>query len=199
MSAQQKIQGFSTSVGTEYLAAYATIEWLNNEHMTHMLDLLRCDVIWQGLSQRVEKYTSHRSYRWICGQGQALGMGAHKQLVSIRNVGKNHWIALVMDFTQGTVFYGDSLGKKISDNLHEVLDWWTHLHTGNLFDYCDLPITYQQDNYSCGLLAWNALAVFLLEGMHTLVDPSCVAQECLKVLLQFCFFCRLAGGVLVIH
>lgn len=50
----RKIQGFSTSVGTEYLAAYATIEWLNNEHMTHMLDLLRCDVIWQGLSQRVE-------------------------------------------------------------------------------------------------------------------------------------------------
>jgi hypothetical protein len=198
----RKIRGFSASVGTEYLAAYATTEWLNDEHITHMLDLLRCDVIWEGLSQSVEvesvwfipklmegysdqeKYSLHRSYCWIRGQGQALGTGAREQVVSIGNVGKNHWIALVMDFARGTVFYGDSLGKKISDNLRVVLDWWIYLHTGHCFDYCDLPITRQQDSYSCGLLAWLALVVFLSKGKHTLVDPSCAAQERLKVLLR---------------
>ncbi|KIL67421.1 hypothetical protein M378DRAFT_74122, partial [Amanita muscaria Koide BX008] len=197
-----KIRGFSTSVGTEYLAAYATTEWLNDEHITHMLDLLRCDVIREGLSESVEvesvwfllklkegysdqeKYTSHQSYRWIRRQGQALGTGTCEQLVSIGNDGENHWIALVMDFTRGTVFYGDSLGKKISDHLREMLDWWIHLHTGRHFDYRDLPITQQQDSYSCGLLAWLALAVFLFKGKYRLADPSCVAQERLKVLLR---------------
>jgi hypothetical protein len=196
------IQGFSTSVGTEYLTTYATTEWLNDEHITHMLDLLRCDVIREGLSQSVEvesiwflsklkegfrdqeKYTSHKSYRWIRGQGQALGTGTRGQLVLIGNVGGNHWISLVMDFAQETVFYGDSLGMKISDSLRGVLDWWTHLHTGRFFDYRDLPITRQQDDYSCGLLAWHALAAFLFKGKYTMVDPSCVAQERLKVLLR---------------
>ena len=83
----RNIQGFSASVGTEYLAAYTTTEWLNDEHITHMLDLLRCDVIREGLSQSVEvesiwflqklkegycdqeKYMSHKSYHWIRGQG----------------------------------------------------------------------------------------------------------------------------------
>jgi hypothetical protein len=64
-----------------------------------------------------DKYGSHRTYCWIHGQGQALAKGAHEQLISIGNVGENHWIALVMDFAQGTIFYGDSLGKKISDSL----------------------------------------------------------------------------------
>lgn len=167
-----------------------------------MLDLLRRDITREGLSQSVEvesiwfipklkagysdqeRYISHRSYRWIRGQGQALGTGARKQLVLIGNVGENHWIALVLDFAQGTIFYGDSLGKKISDNLRELLDWWTHLHTGHHFDYRDLPITHQQDDYSCGLLAWNALVAFLLKGRDTLVNPSCVAQERLRVLLH---------------
>jgi hypothetical protein len=196
------IQGFSASVGTEYLAAYATTEWLNDEHITHMLDLLRCDVKQEGLSQRVEvesiwflpklklgygdqeKYASHRSYRWIRGQGQALSTGAREQLVLIGNIGGNHWISLVMDFAQGTVFYGDSMGMKISDGLREVLDWWTHLHSGRFFDYCDLPITLQQDDYSCGVLAWHALVAFIFKEKHAMVDPSCVAQERLKILLR---------------
>jgi hypothetical protein len=87
-----------------------------------------------------------------------------------------------MDFAQGTVFYGDSLGKKISDDLREVLDWWIHLHTGRLFDYRDLPIAHQQDGYSCGILAWHALVAFFFKGK--IIDPSCVAQERLKVLLR---------------
>jgi hypothetical protein len=113
----RKIRGFSASIRTEYLTAYATTEWLNDEHITHMLDLLRCDVIQEGLSLSVEveliwfipkliegysnqeKYSLHRSYRWIHRQGQALGTGAYEQVVSIGNIGRNHWIALVVDFT----------------------------------------------------------------------------------------------------
>jgi hypothetical protein len=184
----RNIRGFSASAGTEYLTAYATTEWLNDDHITHMLDLLRCDLIREGLSPSVEvesiwflpqlkegyrdqeKYASHRSYGWIRGQGQALGTGAREQLVLIGNIDGNHWIALVMDFAQGTVFYGDSLGKKISDNLREVLDWWIHLHTGRLFDYRDLPIAHQQDGYSCGILAWHALVAFFFKGK--IIDPS---------------------------
>jgi hypothetical protein len=168
-----------------------------------MLDLLRCDLIREGLSQRVdvgsvwfllklkegyrnqEEYTSHRSYQWIRGQGQALGTGARSQLALIGNIDGNHWISLVIDFVQGTVFYGDSLGKNINDSLREVLDWWTHLHTGRFFEYRKLPITHQQDGYSCGLLAWHALVAFFFKQKNSMVgNPSCVAQERLKILLR---------------
>lgn len=198
----RNLQGFSASIGTEYLAAYTTTEWLNDEHITHMLDLLRCDVIREGLSPSVEvesiwflkklreghhdqeKYMSHCSFGWIRGQGQAIGTGARSQLALIGNVGGNHWISLIIDSEQGTVFYGDSLGMDINDSLRGVLDWWTHLHTGRIFDYRKIPVTHQQDGYSCGLLAWHSLTAFLFKGKFPMVDPSCVAQERLKVLLR---------------
>ena len=198
----RNIQGFSASVGTEYLAAYATTEWLKDEHITQMLDLLRCDIIREGLSQSVEVetiwflpklkhgyrdqegYASHTSYRWIHAQGQALSTGSRSQLAMIGNIGGNHWISLVIDIIQETVFYGDSLGMNINDGLREELDWWTHLHTGRFFDYRKLSITHQQDGYSCGLLAWNALVAFIFKEKHPLISPSCVAQERLKVLLR---------------
>jgi hypothetical protein len=73
-----------------------------------MLDLLHCGVIWERLSSSVEvesiwfipkliegysdqeKYSLHRSYCWICRQGQAFGTGACEQVVSIGNASRNH-------------------------------------------------------------------------------------------------------------
>ena len=75
-----------------------------------------------------------------------------------------------------------SLDEKISNDLREVLNWWTHQHISRRFDYRDLPITRQQDSYSCGLLGGLALVAFLSKGKETLVDPSCVVQGRLKVL-----------------
>jgi hypothetical protein len=198
----ENIQGFSVSTPTHYLADYATKEWMTDEHITQMLDLLQQDVIQEGLSETVEiksvwflsmlrrgyeeqeQYMTHKSYRWLRAQGQAFGTGAREQLAFIGIVGGNHWIAVVIDFKEGTVYYGDSLGEGISNSLRAILDWWIHLHTKSQFDHRNLPITLQQDGYSCGILAWLALVTFLLRGKYSLVDASQVAEERLKVLIR---------------
>ena len=48
------IQGFSIAIPTHYLADYATKEWMTDEHITQMLDLLQQDVIREGLSEIIK-------------------------------------------------------------------------------------------------------------------------------------------------
>jgi hypothetical protein len=196
------IRGFSASIGTHYLATYATRDWLTDEHESQMLDLLRYDVLREGSGEHAEiesifflsklqdayrdqeNYGTHIRHRWIRGQGQALSTGTREQLVILANIGDNHWIALILDFKLSIIWYGDSLGKVISDELHDVMEWWTHLHTGRTFDHAQLGITRQRDGFSCGLLAWNALAVYLLKDQYSLINTADVAEERLKILLR---------------
>ena len=111
-----------------------------DEYISQMLDLLQQDVIQEGLSKTIEiksmwflpmlrrgykdqeEYMTHTSYRWLRGQGQAFGTGAHERLAFIGLVGGNHWVLVVIDFKEGMVYYGDSLGEKISSALREILD-----------------------------------------------------------------------------
>ena len=104
-------------------------------------------------------------------------------LATIANVNRNHWIALILDFNEAKILYGDSLGGQISAELRDILGWWTYLHSGKNFSYAQLPTTQQEDGYSCGLLTWNALAAFLLKSI-ALMDPRHVVEERLKVLLR---------------
>ena len=87
------IQGLSTSTPTHYLADYATMEWMCDEHIIQMLDLLQQDVIQEGFSESIEiesvwflpmlrkgyqdqdEYMTHTSYWWLRRQGQAFGTG----------------------------------------------------------------------------------------------------------------------------
>ncbi|KAF8238064.1 hypothetical protein L208DRAFT_1155032, partial [Tricholoma matsutake] len=196
------IHGFSAKVGTHYLVTYAMHDWLTDEHETQMLDLLRWEVLRERMGDRVEiesiffleklkdafhnqkDYTTGVQHRWVRGEGQALGTSAQEQLVLLANVRGDHWVALILDFQQDVIWYGDSLGNVISEEWCEMLDWWTHLHMGRQFDHEPLPITRQQDGFSCGLLAWNALAVFLFKDKYTLINAGNVAEERLKLLLQ---------------
>ncbi len=58
---------------------------------------------------------------------------------------------------------GDSLGQTINAELQLALKWWTFAHFGVDFTVReDLPITRQEDGYSCGLLAWQAVMAFVL-------------------------------------
>jgi hypothetical protein len=131
----ENIQGFSVSIPTHYLADYTTKEWMTDEHITQMLDLLQQDVIQAGLSKTIEiksvwfltmlrkgyeeqeQYMTHTSYRWLRALGQAFGTGTREQLAFIGLIGGNHWIAVVIDFKEGTVYYGDSLGEGINSSL----------------------------------------------------------------------------------
>jgi hypothetical protein len=80
--------------------------------------------------------------------------------------------------------YGDSMGGTINEDVETALTWWIQQHTRRQFTKSYFPITCQCDGYSCGILAWNVLAVFLLPETYSLVDAGKVGDERLRMFLQ---------------
>ena len=76
------------------------------------------------------------------------------------------------------------MGETIDEDVETALTWWIQQHTGRQFTKSYFPITRQRDGYSCGILAWNALAVFLLPETYSLVDTGKVGDERLRMFLQ---------------
>jgi len=133
-----------------------------------------------------DEYGTHKSFRWPHQQGHALITGIREQIGFLINLNRNHWVAVVLDFTSSTIWYGDSLAleNKIPNDISCVLDWWTHFHSGHIFEHKPLPISMQRDGHSCSLLLWNALVVFFSAGKHTLLDAGKAADGRLEVFLR---------------
>ncbi|KIJ90293.1 hypothetical protein K443DRAFT_50162, partial [Laccaria amethystina LaAM-08-1] len=199
------IKGFSASITTDHLATYLTKDWLSDEHENQMLYLLQqevlrerredgiivCDTFFMkrlvDLHQNADgpnHYATAANYAWLREKGQVLAIGVLEMLVTIANIGNNHWIALIIDFKNSRFLYGDSMGGTVDEDIQEALTWWIHHHTGKHFMKNYMPITHQQDGHSCGILAWAALAVFLFPETYSLMDPGVVADERLRMFLR---------------
>jgi Ulp1 family protease catalytic subunit len=203
------IQGFPGSVPVEYLAAYMTKEWLTDEHENQMLHLLGLELASSGegnsdseriyiaeatfvpslirvykKTDRTNQYATAPNYNWLRKKGQEFGTGILDKLATITNVGRNHWVAVVIDFRSLQILYGDSLGGTITEEIEMVLNWWIHHHTGQQFTMNRLPITRQRDGYSCGIMAWNAVATKVLPKNYMLIKSEDVADERLRIFLR---------------
>lgn len=194
------IKGFFATISTDHLSTYLTKKWLSDEHENQLLYLLRQQV-WRRRGEdgidvtdtyfikrlteiEEDEYATHPGYAWIRKKGQELATGVQDMLITIANVNNNHWVAVVVDFKESNIQYGDSMGGTIDGDLEAVLIWWIHHHTGRTFTTSYLPITRQQDGHSCGILAWNALVVHLFPMENPLADVRAVADERLKAFLQ---------------
>ncbi|THH13403.1 hypothetical protein EUX98_g9730 [Antrodiella citrinella] len=125
-----------------------------------------------------------RPTRFIHDVGMSLQCGLLRSVGGIFHVNNNHWVALVADVEEKIIYYGDSLDYSASSSsafdyvagkVHaQAMAWWLGVHgiTGMLFDR--LPISRQEDGYSCGLLSLNALAHHYLPKRHPLIHPSYV-------------------------
>jgi len=91
---------------------------------------------------------------------------------------------LIVDFESQELLYGDSFGHPISADMHAVIDWWTHYHTNSRFTIHSLPVSRQQDSFSCGMLAWDALRHRLMPRAPTLMDPQQPFHERADIFLQ---------------
>jgi hypothetical protein len=118
--------------------------------------------------------------------GELLVSGIYQQLGTIVNYQDTHWVAIVLDFPNKTIWQGDSLDWEMEAKLREPLEWWIHDHTSTTFAYKKMQVTHQKDTFSCGLLAWNALSHYFLPDYCPLIDQRDVAHARLKVLLQVC-------------
>ena len=165
-----------------------------------MLDLLKIDIERAGLSaieiantyfyakisqgsEYVEKYTSHTSFRVYQHMGHMLATGTLDSLAFLANLNQNHWVAVVLEFKNDIIWYGDSLGGKIPLSMEKNLKWWTKFHSGKDFTVKKLTITIQKDFFSCCLLAWNAICVFVFPETTHLIPAGRVVEERLKMLI----------------
>ena len=198
------VRGFSEHEPVHKLATYATHNWLSSVHENQMLDLLRTEIRLDRTRPRIVikstdfphalqaayeqrdtgDYMDNRYFDHIRQTGVELGNGMVDELGYLMNLNGDHWVAIVLDFENSAILYGDSMGGKPGEDLRETLSWWTHYHSGRKFAYGELDVTRQQDGFSCGLLAWNALAHRSLPHKHQLIDAQEVDDARLKVLLK---------------
>ncbi|KAF8877791.1 hypothetical protein BD779DRAFT_1448283 [Infundibulicybe gibba] len=196
------VSGFRLKIDKSHLASYLTTDWLTDEHESLMLEVLQRNIatlaipghieihdVWfyplleNAHADLMEDYASGKSYRWLREVGnKAASHGS--RVVTITNVDDNHWIVIVVDFGAQKIRVGDSMGGMMSKEMRDVFDWWTTFHSNQKFGLTNLPITVQQDSHSCGMLAWNALAHFLLPSQYPLINPLHVTDERLKMFLR---------------
>jgi Ulp1 family protease catalytic subunit len=201
LSWKDNIKGFPAQIPPEQLTSYLTEIWLSDDHEDQMLHLLQNEITLQHpksdtnitttfffrkLTQlyRDGTYNALEDGAWVQRKSQEFATGVYDIFATIVNIDNSHWVSIIVDFKASKILYGDSMGGAIDEDIEEILTWWTYYHTGVKFTKAYLPITRQRDGFSCGLLAWNALAAYLLPNIHSLIDASDVAKERLKMFLQ---------------
>jgi hypothetical protein len=196
-----KLCGFSSNAaeGLDSLTYYASCKWLTGDHANQMLDLLRKDLqrkrrskvevlstyffpkISQGFDDK-DKYANNNTFHFNRRIGDDLMAGISDQITFLVNLNRNHWVSVIIDFRKQEILYGDSLGCAMSASTQNILIWWTQFHSNASFTIKKLPITLQDDSFSCGLLAWNSLAAYLTGAK--LLSVNEVAEGRLKVMLD---------------
>lgn len=83
------------------------------------------------IHKNASTYMASKEYEWLCRMGQEFATGIYDTYATISNINQNHWIALIIDFRSSIIYYGDSIGGIINDDLEAALTWWTNYHTGN--------------------------------------------------------------------
>ena len=192
---------FQNSINIHKLWVFFSKEWLSDDHLLVMLDLLREDIAGELQNQilienthfmniltaayhECTQYTSEKSFRWVRERGQQLAVGEKTHLATIVNQNNVHWVALIIDFTQGQILYGDSTGQPIDKKIANILEWWTSYHTGTKFPVTGLDITIQNDSYSCGMFAWDALRYKLSNCSTKRLHPTCASVDRLQMFLR---------------
>ncbi|KAF9025715.1 hypothetical protein BDZ89DRAFT_1040400 [Hymenopellis radicata] len=184
------ISSFSTKLQSVYLAAYLSTQWLSCEHEEQMLSLLSSDLAMAGFRASViiegtqfmeqlrsaykhkDIYDQSSGYKWVRERGKEMADGTRTKLSTIAHTGGQHWVALIFDFENSIIYFGDSLRGEMISEIHKSV-------------MRKLPITHQLDGFSCGLLSWNALCVFLLSDVSLFsVSTACVHDERMKIFLR---------------
>ncbi|KAG0701715.1 hypothetical protein DFH29DRAFT_1000024 [Suillus ampliporus] len=179
------VKGFENSEPIWNLARYATDQWLSNVHENQMIDLLRCDLrfhqdgrlievehtyFFKSIRQAYEsrdtgEYEMSKYFAWTCKIGMALASGM--------------WKSLGFYFTSIII-----IGYPLFSTSRTVKSLSvTHFNT-ILIQLFLISCHVQHDTFSCGVLAFNALAHYFLPAKYNLINSNAVRDERLRVLLE---------------
>ncbi|TFK73851.1 hypothetical protein BDN72DRAFT_760833, partial [Pluteus cervinus] len=201
--------GFPNSTELHHLCTYLTDGWLTDEHELVMLDLLKDDLKNEGQEHILiedphftsllttayherDRYPVESTFKWIRDHGTQLAQGKKTHLATIANLNNRHWVSYILDFTEQSVWYADSMGNQIPDELRTVLLWWIGVHTGRHFIFLELPVSIQLDGYSCGILSWDALRYKLSLSCARLTPASEALDERVAVFLRLIKYYRVS-------
>jgi hypothetical protein len=157
------VEGFSNMDPVSTLATYVTRGWFSDVHVNQCLDLLRRTLMVDPTKAKAEienlafmhklkeahscwgteQYEQSRTFHRLRHLGQAAATGEWDELGIIINIRNNHWVAVVIDFRRSQILYGDPLGHPPEAESMEILEWWTHHHTGRTFTWNTLPSSRQ--------------------------------------------------------
>jgi len=192
---------YNNSIERSELSAFLTTEWLSDDHELLMLDLVKDDLAQAGQEHTLventaftlllaaayhdrQNYSTSKHYAWLRQKADLLSSGAKTILATISNKDNSHCVSIVVNSQTRQVLFADPLGNPVPQALRRNLDWWISYHNdGDIFNYTSLPISLQVDSYSCGVLAWDAVRCFLLEGF-TLVEAHAALDERLRIYLR---------------
>jgi len=59
-----------------------------------------------------KRYATAANYAWLREKGQELATGVLEMLVTIANIGDDHWIALILDFKASRILVDSSSHRK---------------------------------------------------------------------------------------
>ncbi|KAK0237311.1 hypothetical protein EDD85DRAFT_790985 [Armillaria nabsnona] len=85
----------------------------------------------------------------------------------------NHWTSIVVDASEGRVYYADSFSSPLPAEAVDVLHWWLKRHGFDKFPVMQLPSTKQKDSYSCGILCIDAINHHFLPGLPLISSSEC--------------------------
>ena len=190
-----------TSIDIHKLWVFLSKEWLSDDHLLVMLDLLQEDItteyqnkifienmhfmdILTAAYHKCTHYTSARSFRWIRECGQQLAAGEKTHLATIINISNVHWVSMIIDFTHSQILYGDLAGQPIDKKIMKILGWWTTYHMGTEFLVTGLNISIQHDSYSCGMFAWDVLRYELSNHSTERLHPAHASADRLRMFLR---------------
>lgn len=172
------------------LSTFLSRDWLSSAHVQMMLDVLKDhpnlppDVTLHGstlLDYIQASYVESRDQDkpqglhalplWLRKTSQTLFMGKGRIGAPV-HVHGNHWVSIVVNFSEHAILYGDPAGHPMPAFLACVLQWWTLLHDRQVFEILDLPCSTQdmsKDWFSCGVRVLNDLAFHFIPSQHTLM------------------------------
>ncbi|KAF8314588.1 uncharacterized protein EI90DRAFT_2948021 [Cantharellus anzutake] len=125
----------------------------------------------------LERYRCDQTCQTLQQFGIELASGSVSQFGGITHINNNHWIAFLISPVESTIYVADSLRQPTEDNglsAVDVLQWWLAASYSSPnksvlpFQIAWLPIAYQKDSISCGLLALNALMHHLIPTKYSL-------------------------------
>ena len=101
--------------------------------------------------------------------------------------GRGHWITFIVDPIASEITHSDSLGRPLPDNLRDALKWWLsdlQREMGELtmpLRFNQIPVTCQNDDFSCGILSTNSLAHYLLPHWLPLVQSNAASVKTYRI------------------